>query len=76
MWGLADFGDTGHFHDRRLPLSLSKLDGLLPVRVHADKSIAVLVKQLYLPVSMLSPRIFPEGRVFPSFHLEKDYHAS
>ena len=62
--GSADLKDAGGLYDRRLSLPLSKFGGLFPVRVHASKSLSVLVKHSHLPVFVLPPPIFPERSAF------------
>jgi hypothetical protein len=63
--GSADLQDPRGLYDRGLSLPLSKFGGLLPVRVHAGKSLPVLVKHSHLPVLVLSPPIFSELGAFP-----------
>jgi hypothetical protein len=63
--GSTDLQDPRGLYDRGLSLPLSKFGGLFPVRVHAGKSLPVLVKHSHLPVLVLSPPIFPELRAFP-----------
>ena len=62
--GSADLKDAGGLYDGRLSLPLSKFGGLFPVRVHASKSLPVLVKNSHLPVFVLPPPIFPERSAF------------
>jgi hypothetical protein len=45
-----------------VPLPLGKRFGLLAVGVCAGKSLAVRIKERYLPVVVLSPLIFSEAR--------------
>jgi hypothetical protein len=68
--GLAELSDASHFHDWGFLLPLCKSSGFLMIRVDATESFAVLVKHSHLPVPVLSPLVFPEGCVFPKFHLE------
>ena len=56
--GLAELGDPSHFHDRGFLLALCKPSGLLTIRVDANKSLTVLVKQSHLPMMMFSPSVF------------------
>jgi hypothetical protein len=63
-------GDAGHFHGGRLSLPLGKFGGFFLVGIHAKESFAVAIKNFNLPVSVLSPSVFPEYCGFPaSFHL-------
>jgi hypothetical protein len=56
--GLTDLSDASHFHDRGFLLPVCKPSSLVTVRVHASKSLAVLVKHSRLPVMMFSPLVF------------------
>jgi hypothetical protein len=67
--GLADLSDTGHLHDWGLLLPICKANGLVMIRVLATKCFAVFVKHGHLPMPVFSALIFPEDRVFSSFHL-------
>ena len=61
---LTDPLDPSHVDYRRLPLPLGKRFGLLVVRVCACESLAVGIKDRYLPVVMLPPLIFSEACAF------------
>ena len=67
--GLADLSDASHFHDRRFLLPICEASGLLTICVDATKGLAILVKHSHLPVTMLSPLVFPKSRSLPSYHV-------
>jgi hypothetical protein len=73
--GLAELSDAGHFHDWGFLLPLCKANGFFTIGVNATKGFAVFVKHSHLPVTVFTPTVFPEYCGFPSFHLEKYYHA-
>jgi hypothetical protein len=58
---LTELRDPSHADYRRLPFPLGKRIGLLAVGVCTGKSLAVGIKDRYLPVVMLSPLIFSEA---------------
>ena len=61
---LTDLLDSSHADYGRLPLPVGKRFGLLVVRVCAGESLAVRIKDRYLPVVMLPPLIFSEACAF------------
>ena len=55
--GLTDSSDAGQLHNWRLFLPRCECNGLLMIRVHAGKSLAIFVKQRHLPVVVLPPLV-------------------
>jgi hypothetical protein len=69
---LPDLRDEGPFDNRRLLLPLGKLAGLRAICIYPHELPAVAIRDCDLPMAMLSPLVFPEGRfatLFPAFHL-------
>ena len=58
--GLADPEHARELHHRGLPLALRELHGFVVIGVDAGKLLAVVIKDGYLPVPMLSALIFAE----------------
>jgi hypothetical protein len=73
---LPDLSDASHFYDWRLFLPICKASGFFMVRIHASKSLSILVVNSHLPVTVFSAPVFPEFRALPDCHLEKYYHLS
>ena len=57
---LVNFRDASHFHNRGFLLPICEASGLVTICVDATKGLAILVKHRHLPVTVLSPLVFPK----------------